>query len=360
MSKSAASVAAYKDSLAGTLDVEGNKPISSVQIDALVVLKIIKHSRESFPTPVTGALLGLDISGRLEVTNCYPFLSKKEDEVDDDDLYQIDMMKCLREVNVDSNNVGWYQSAPLGSFFNPSCVNIQRDFQLSIGQSVVIEYDPVRSTRSQLSLRAFQLTSNFLELYKSRSPNQPIVITSEAIERLGLSYSDIFQELPVKIKNTHLLSALMSELEAEPISTSLLPSTDGSTLTSVPPLPLHPNFDQLEGQLNAYLEKNLEFLTESLDDYSSDYQKHQFWIRNYLREKSRVDATINRKRQDNVPQEELDALYQNMINKLPAEPSRLETLLLMGQMKQYCSQINAYSGPALARLYTNGALMKDE
>ena len=30
--------------------------------------------------------------------------------------YQLEMMRCLREINVDNNMVGWYQSTYSGSF----------------------------------------------------------------------------------------------------------------------------------------------------------------------------------------------------------------------------------------------------
>lgn len=57
--------------------ITGNKaqdqPLRSVQLDGHVVLKIIKHCRESYPTLVTGQLLGLDIGQTLEVTDCYAF-----------------------------------------------------------------------------------------------------------------------------------------------------------------------------------------------------------------------------------------------------------------------------------------------
>lgn len=49
-------------------------------ISLQAVLKIIKHSRESLPTLVTGQLLGLDMDGTLEVTNCFPFLTDMNDE----------------------------------------------------------------------------------------------------------------------------------------------------------------------------------------------------------------------------------------------------------------------------------------
>ena len=48
-------------------------PLRVVQLDAHVVLKIVKHCKEGFPTLVTGQLLGLDVGQTLEVTDCFPF-----------------------------------------------------------------------------------------------------------------------------------------------------------------------------------------------------------------------------------------------------------------------------------------------
>lgn len=70
-------------------------------------MKLIKHCRENLPDLVTGQLLGLDVGGVLEVTNCFPFPSSGDGDDGDDagTEYQIEMMRCLREVNVDSNTV---------------------------------------------------------------------------------------------------------------------------------------------------------------------------------------------------------------------------------------------------------------
>lgn len=54
------------------------------------MLKIVKHCRESLPELVTGQLLGLDIDGRLEVTDCFPFLTRGDDEDEEDGAsYQV-------------------------------------------------------------------------------------------------------------------------------------------------------------------------------------------------------------------------------------------------------------------------------
>ena len=74
-----------------------------------VVLKIIKHCKENLPNLVTGQLLGLDIGSTLEVTNCFPYPNRgvEEEDGEDDGMYQLEMMRCLRDVNVDNNHVGW-------------------------------------------------------------------------------------------------------------------------------------------------------------------------------------------------------------------------------------------------------------
>lgn len=88
-------------------------------------MKIIKHAKDNLPYLVTGQLLGLDFGPKLEVSDCFPFPNNSstgetaEETAEADSVeYQWEMMKCLREVNIDNNTVGWYQSAYLGSFLN--------------------------------------------------------------------------------------------------------------------------------------------------------------------------------------------------------------------------------------------------
>ncbi|KAH1082103.1 hypothetical protein J1N35_021864 [Gossypium stocksii] len=56
-----------------------------------------------------GQLLRFDVGSVLEVTNYFSFPIREEDEEikDDGANYQLRMMRCLREVNVDNNTVGW-------------------------------------------------------------------------------------------------------------------------------------------------------------------------------------------------------------------------------------------------------------
>ena len=36
-------------------------------------MKIIKHCNQTFPTTATGALVGMDVEGTLEITNSFSF-----------------------------------------------------------------------------------------------------------------------------------------------------------------------------------------------------------------------------------------------------------------------------------------------
>jgi translation initiation factor 3 subunit H len=75
--------------------------------------------------------IGMDVDGELQITNCFPFPSTEAPVSDEKDstagaaaaprakantYYQTEMVRCLREMNVDANSVGWYQSASLGNF----------------------------------------------------------------------------------------------------------------------------------------------------------------------------------------------------------------------------------------------------
>lgn len=56
-------------------------------------------------------------------------------------MFQIEMMKNLRDVNVDNNMVGWYQSTYLGSFLSdPIFVDTQLNYQENLSEFVVIVY----------------------------------------------------------------------------------------------------------------------------------------------------------------------------------------------------------------------------
>ena len=54
------------------------------------------------------------------------------------------MLKCLREVNSDSNSVGWYQSTYLGSYLGQAMIETQFQYQVNSPKSIVVVYGAIR------------------------------------------------------------------------------------------------------------------------------------------------------------------------------------------------------------------------
>jgi translation initiation factor 3 subunit H len=146
-------------------------------------MKIVKHCTSAFPTTATGAIVGMDKNSTLEVTNSFPFPTP-EVAADSHDhnaanaaaaapraksnvVYQNEMIKYLREVNVDANNVGWYTSANMGNFINLNLIENQFFYQKELNErTVVLVHDVSRSAQGAMSLRAFRLSPTFMAAYK--------------------------------------------------------------------------------------------------------------------------------------------------------------------------------------------------
>ena len=147
-------------------------------------MKIIKHCSQKFPVTATGSLVGLDVSGTLEVTNTFPFpivdipqeshydapyfnVAAAAPRAKANTSYQQEMVKMLREVNVDANNVGWYTSANMGNFCNLNFIENQYYYQKDLNErTVALVHDVSRSSQGSLSLRAFRLSPQFMSAYK--------------------------------------------------------------------------------------------------------------------------------------------------------------------------------------------------
>jgi len=159
---------------------------SSWLTDDQVVMKIVKHCTAAFPTTATGSIVGMDKSSTLEVTNCFPFPtadivhsdSHQADHTSASNaaaaapraksnvVYQNEMIKYLREVNVDANNVGWYTSANMGNFININLIENQYFYQKEVNErTVCLVHDVSRSAQGALSLRAFRLSPAFMAAY---------------------------------------------------------------------------------------------------------------------------------------------------------------------------------------------------
>lgn len=146
-------------------------------------MKIAKHCSSVFPSVATGSIVGMEDTDLIEVTNTFPFPTVDAAATDghQNDVsqlaaaaprqkanatYQSEMIRHLKEVNVDANNVGWYTSATMGNFVNLSFVENQFHYQKENASAVALVYDASKSSQGNLTLRAFRLSSEFMTAYK--------------------------------------------------------------------------------------------------------------------------------------------------------------------------------------------------
>jgi len=324
------------EKLTGSPDPEDSR-LQLVELDGLVVLKIIKHCKENQPE-VVGQLLGLNFGATLQITNSFPFPTRttegagEEEEADYEasaESYQVEMKKRLRDVNIDNNTVGWYQANYLETFLTPSMIDTQFNYQTIIPKCVMVIYDSVRSKQGSLYLKAFRLTDPFMELFKNQT------FTQEALNKSGLPYQEILEEIPVVIKNSPLSNALLYDLE----------ETHQVDI----------DFDRFSLNLSPFLEKNLEKLTEHLHELTAEQTSYQWWQRNYHRQEAQKSAYLKNRKDGRHADDEEDI---NQVFKPLTQPNRLQTLLLTNRLNNYCENITQFAGHSFSKLYMVQGLHK--
>ncbi|KAL9071293.1 MAG: hypothetical protein Q9161_004309 [Pseudevernia consocians] len=345
--------------------------LKAVQLEALVVMKIIKHCSQTFPTTATGFLVGMDNAANLEVTNSFPFPTVEVPPADGhhdnnaasniaaaaprakaNATYQNEMIKKLREVNVDANNTGWYTSANLGNFVNINMIENQYFYQKDLNErTVALVHDVSRSSQGSLSLRAFRLSPSFMTAYKEAK------FTTESLQKSNLRYQDILIELPVQIHNSHLSTSFLHSLPS-PAPSAEAQESQPPTLASLAktPNPLSPNFSSLNLSIDPFLTQTTDLLLESIETHHTELNNYQYYQRQLAREQTKISAWQAKRKSENasralakqtpLPEDEWQRLF-----KLPQEPGRLDTLLNSRQVEQYARQVDGFAAGVTGKMF---------
>ncbi|KIJ68366.1 hypothetical protein HYDPIDRAFT_106552 [Hydnomerulius pinastri MD-312] len=336
-------------SMATAIDIEAEIPLTCVQLDALVVTKIIQHGRDAPSASAHGLLLGLDLEGVLEVSNSFPLPNHANDDDEKSSKsiarYQASMLRSLKEVQGDDNVVGLYQATTLGAFYNQSLVDTQAIHQDRLRHGgVVIVHDISQTARGNASFRAFKLTSAFMDAYKKANFSTSSLISHR------LTFSSILEEIPLRIRTNPLMSSFLNVLAA-PSSSSYTSAQLGSPETSAIP----PSFSVLDLG-NSGLARNLEQVAEAIDNYRTEEGNVGYLSRQIAREKLRAEAYVAKRKEENaqrvaqglnpLPEEDVSRLF-----KIPPEPSRLESMLLLGQVDAYAKSLESNAGTGLVKMY---------
>lgn len=318
-------------------------PLLRVQLEGHVLLKIAKHSRENAAVHpvVTGSLLGLDVGQVLEITECFPIpIHDAGDDGEDAESYELEMLRCMREINVDNNMVGWYQSSVSGSYQVLEIIDQFISSLESLERCVCLIYDVTSSLTGTYGIKAIRLADSFIEAYREGT------LTIEKIKTKSISWEDVFVEIPITVHNSSLAVALMHEIETPLVTTQL-------------------DMDRLNMDAAPILEKNLEFLVECIDDLKAEQDKLSMYHLDMRKLHQKIMQWKLARRNENqqrriLGEEPLPEDPPENEFKKPTEPSQLDTLLLANQMHSYASQISAVGAQSIEKLLLFEHLSKQE
>jgi translation initiation factor 3 subunit H len=121
-------------------------------------------------------------------------------------------------------------------------------------------------------------------------------------------------------------------------------------------VPLPPDFSHLDLGLPSALNRNLEQVVESLEAYRNEENNVAYLSRQIGREKARADAHLARRKEENamrtaqgmppLPEEDISRMF-----KIPSEPSRLESMLLLGQVDASARNVEEVTSAGLVKIY---------
>merc|ERR1712018_293134 len=163
----------------------------------------------------------------------------------------------------------------------------------------------------------------------------------EVIRKAGINFENMFDEVPIVVKNSHLVNSLCTELE------ELAPSDN--------------KYQFLDLATGSVLEKNLRLLMECVDEMSQDANRYFSFQRQLAKQKQAKQQYEQKRQHENqmrkqrgdspLPEEDINKLFKPL-----APPPRLDSLLWAGQISCYTDQITEFATQSFGKLFIADSL----
>lgn len=150
----------------------------------------------------------------------------------------------------------------------------------------------------------------------------------------------------MKIRTNPLLSSFLETLTEPNVASDAEPAWEST---------IPPSFATLDFG-TAGLTRNLEQIVEAVDNYRTEEGNLAYLSRQIARERGRADNYVAKRKEENaarvaqglapLPEEDVARLF-----KIPAEPSRLESMLLLGQIDAYGKSLAGMASAGLVKMY---------
>ncbi|CAF0729824.1 unnamed protein product [Rotaria sordida] len=308
----------YSSKVGSAAMTSTSNSIKDVYVDAMVILKIIKHAHEETTDAAQGGLLGLVKDSTLEITNCFPFPNQNKPENLDLDFeqYQADIIRNLRRVNSDYLQVGFYDSS-----FNRLLVQSMVPYQLSgVEESIALVYDQALALQGYIKLKAYRLTPAALENLKNEEYFSP-----DNARQANLNFETLLEELPVIFRNSHLVNSLLCEIDEQ----TRLSSKSNAFL---------------DLGTNGNLERQLRSLIDGVDEFAADALRYTNYQKQLQRQQSRRNQRDSNRRNDGYDED-----FERMTKMF--SQSRRSALVTASQINNQCDNITQFTAQGLAKLF---------
>ena len=289
--------------------------------------------------------------------------------------YQIEMMRMLREVNVDNNCIGWYQSMYLGLYNTTTLLENQFNYQTELSpNSVVVLYDPIQTSSQQtLMLKCYRLSDECIAHQQHQEEKNAYIDPKH-----------IFEEIPVTFTNPGLIQAFLLDI-ADGLHPTTTTSTstgmtatassksnkDGSTTSSTITMsgsgteyiPSHhllqtSIYDTLDLSCNPYLEKHLDFMSNVVEELTSEQQKFYYYSRQLTRLSNNNNKGKNNNNNKVLPMTD-PAIMDHWLHNSEA-PKRFDSLLTSNQIYTYVNQMDTCTNDSLSKLFITNGLQQQQ
>ena len=205
------------------------------------------------------------------------------------------MMKCLRESNVDSTTLGWYQTCAFDAFVASSLTEAQLVYQSTIPNSIVLIVDPAKAASGLPMVRALKVRPNFKESLLS-------LAESETVQD---KFNCIFREIPVSFTESILERVFLAQEKIQ----NNLPI----------PAPISSPAEQTK-----FVSSMFPGMLECIDESISEVGKLQYALRNIVKQAQSASARQKNRKDETDPLTTLKAQNHSVLSALSYTSCQIE------------------------------------
>lgn len=284
---------------------------TGIEIEGSVLLSVVRHTSENYPSLYSGSLLGFeDDSGAINVTHAYPF--PYPDQYEGGSLrsksgskYQLEILEALKSLGEGVEFQGWFQSTISGNFVTSLLIEALAQQQLANKNAFILIHNMALIGR-EAALKAVRLSENFLAAYQDGKWK------TKDLENHKLSFLNIFNEIPIKVHNQHLVNLYLADTKPE------VSSNEFDNL----------NFSSTSNTTTQLLEN----LYSQIDSFNFDQVNFNYYQRQLQKEHTKILQWKQTRKNENaerakIGEAELDPEEWQTLFKLPTGPSRLNNTL---------------------------------